>query len=403
MGDGTAEHAGPNAVHLRLADSPPSRKTTAATPSPAPSLPGDALPPKPRANRQPEAREAPSVSSAYTTKDGQLLLGRIEDALDSPFLAEQKGKVNLIFTSPPFPLVRKKKYGNETGEEYIEWLKSLAPRLTELLAPNGSIVLEVGNAWEPGAPVMSTLPLEALLAFKRAASLHLCQHVICHNPARLPSPAAWVNVKRIRLKDSYTHVWWMSHVKEPKADNRNVLTPYGVDMLKLLKSQKYNAGRRPSGHVISEAGFLTNHGGAISANVVELSGEDSKIPSSLLRFAGTGWDATYREYCADEGLEPHPARMQAELAGFFIEFLTSPGDLILDPFAGSNTTGAVAQELGRKWLGVEAAEDYAKGSKARFAELVPQKATKAQAKRAAAVAPPGQVGTLFDEEATNGA
>jgi hypothetical protein len=181
--------------------------------------------------------------------------GRIEDALDCPEIEKVKGKVNLILTSPPFPLVRKKRYGNETGEVYLSWLESLAGRLADLLADDGSIVIEIGNAWEQGSPVMSTLPVEALLAFKKAAKLHLCQHVICHNPARLPSPAEWVNVRRIRLKDSFTHVWWMSRSKNPKADNRNVLNPYGKDMKKLLRTRHYNSGARPSGHVISEKGF----------------------------------------------------------------------------------------------------------------------------------------------------
>src|SRR5208337_1244110 len=100
--------------------------------------------------------------------------------------------------------------------------------------------------------------------------LHLCQQIICHNPARLPGPAAWVNVKRVRLKDSFTHVWWMSRSPTPKADNRRVLTPYSSDMRKLLKTQRYNAGRRPSGHVISERGFLNDHGGAIAPHVIDL-------------------------------------------------------------------------------------------------------------------------------------
>jgi DNA methylase len=113
--------------------------------------------------------------------------GRIEDVLDSPEIEKVKGKVNLILTSPPFPLVRKKRYGNETGEVYLSWLESLAGRLADLLTDDGSIVIEIGNAWEQGSPVMSTLPIEALLAFKKAAKLHLCQHAICHNPARLPS------------------------------------------------------------------------------------------------------------------------------------------------------------------------------------------------------------------------
>lgn len=213
------------------------------------------------------------VKQAYKTSHGRLLHARIEDALEDVPLANLEGKVNLIITSPPFPLVRKKRYGNETGEAYLKWLESLAKGLAALLAPDGSIVIEIGNAWEEGAPIMSTLPLEALLAFKKSAGLHLCQHIICHNPARLPSPTPWVNLKRARLKDSFTHVWWMSKNQFPKADNRHVLNPYRMDMKKLLKSQKYNAGVRPSGHVISEKGFLTDHGGALGPNVIDLTGE----------------------------------------------------------------------------------------------------------------------------------
>jgi DNA modification methylase len=303
---------------------------------------------------------------AYKTPLGAMLIGKVEDALTAPPLTVLRGKVNLVFTSPPFPLVYKKRYGNESGDKYVSWLEELAPSLADLLAPDGSIVVELGNAWVKGAPTMSTLPLEALLSFKRAAKLHLCQHVICHNPARLPSPAAWVNVRRIRLKDSYTHVWWMSRSEFPKADNRKVLMPYSEDMKALLKSRKYNAGKRPSGHVISQTGFLADHGGSISPNVLDLSLETARLPNSLLKFTGTAWDSSYRQYCADHGLELHPARMPMDLAAFFIQFLTNIGDLVLDPFAGSNTTGAAAELLGRRWFAVEAKEVYAEGSKGRF-------------------------------------
>ncbi|MGZ3388756.1 MAG: DNA-methyltransferase [Isosphaeraceae bacterium] len=313
---------------------------------------------------QPKPSKNKKVVQSYKTDFGRMFNGRIEDALVSDQLQAIKGKVNLIMTSPPFPLVRKKRYGNETGEAYLKWLESLAAPLSDLLAPDGSIVIEIGNAWEPGAPVMSTLPLEALLSFKRAAKLNLCQHVICHNPARLPTPAAWVNVKRIRLKDSFTHVWWMSPAEDPKADNRRVLTPYKPDMKRLLKNQSYNAGVRPSGHVISETGFLTDHGGSISPNVIEM--DPASVPESLLKYTGTAWDAKYREYCGQMGLEAHPARMQASLSAFFIKLLTTEGDLVLDPFGGSNTTGAVAEDLGRNWISVEAEKKYIDGSRGRF-------------------------------------
>ncbi len=305
------------------------------------------------------------VKLAYRTKRGKMLLGTIEKALDHKTIQSVKGKVDLILTSPPFPLVRKKRYGNESGTEYLTWLESLAPKLADLLSPKGSLVIELGNAWEKGSPSMSTLSLEALIAFKKAGKLHLCQHVICHNPARLPSPAEWVTVRRIRLKDSFTHVWWMARTEYPKADNRAVLSPYGKDMKKLLSTQSYNAGTRPSGHKISENGFLTNHNGAISANVIEAE-DSSSLPDALLKFSGATWNKSYREYCKNHSLEAHPARMAPPMAGFFISFLTSKGDLVLDPFGGSNTTGAVAEELGRKWIAVEANADYVKGSQGRF-------------------------------------
>lgn len=301
----------------------------------------------------------------YSTSRGRIFNARIETALEFAAFRRLHGKVNAIITSPPFPLVRKKKYGNETGDTYLRWLEALAPRLAELLSEDGSIVIEIGNAWVPGIPEMSTLPLEALLTFKKSARLHLCQHIICHNTARLPSPAQWVTVDRCRLKDSFTHVWWLSKTPNPKADNRRVLTPYSKKMRELINRQQYNAGLRPSGHRVSQKGFLADHGGSISASVIH-SGRSEKLPEALLEFANTGWDANYREYCKRMGYQPHPARMQADLVGFFIDFLTDERDLIFDPFAGSNTTGYVAEALNRRWIAVEADAEYIEGSKGRF-------------------------------------
>ncbi len=301
---------------------------------------------------------------AYRTKLGRLLMGKVEDALDSD-LAKVKGKVDLIFTSPPFPLNRKKKYGNLTGDDYVKWLAGLAPALTELLTPTGSIVVELGNAWEPGRPVMSLLSLKALLEFLERGDLNLCQEFVCHNPARLPSPAQWVNVERIRVKDSYTHVWWMAPTDFPKANNRRVLTEYSDAMKGLLKRQSFNAGKRPSGFNISPTGFLRSNGGAIPANVIEVEDEE-ETPESLLVLSNTTSNDAYAKYCRERDFTPHPARMPPGLPRFFINLLTEPGDLVLDPFGGSNMTGAVAEELGRKWLAIEPESEYVQASRGRF-------------------------------------
>jgi len=140
---------------------------------------------------------------AFETPRGKSYHSKIEDFLESSEARRYRKKVSLIFTSPPFPLNRKKRYGNLQGVEYLSWLSSLAPKFADLLKPDGSIVIEVGNSWNPGEPTMSTLALESLLAFKNQGGLHLCQQFICNNPARLPSPAQWVNVERIRAKVRY--------------------------------------------------------------------------------------------------------------------------------------------------------------------------------------------------------
>jgi site-specific DNA-methyltransferase (cytosine-N4-specific) len=278
-------------------------------------------------------------SEAYRTARGFMVQGTAEVVLASPLLEQYRGKVQLIFTSPPFPLNRKKQYGNRQGEAYVKWLSGFAPLFREFLKPDGSIVLEMGNAWEPGKPAMSTLALRALLAFLDAGNLSLCQQFICYNPARLPTPAQWVNVERIRVKDAFTHVWWMSTTDRPKADNRGVLRDYSASMLKLLASKKYNAGARPSEHHIGASSFFTDNKGA--------------IPSNVLTYANTAASDDYLKYCRKHSLQLHPARMPAKLPEFFIKFLTEQGDLVLDPFGGSNTTGAAADRLKRQWLSIE--------------------------------------------------
>ena len=310
-------------------------------------------------------RAKPNAQVAYRTSLGFCVKGHAENALISPLLAKFKGKVNLIFTSPPFPLNRKKKYDNLNGQEYIDWLSSFANLFKEFLTPNGSIVMEVGNSWESGKPIMSTLALEALLSFHRKGDLNLCQQFVWNNPARLPSPAQWVTVERIRLKDSYTHLWWMSPSERPQADNRRVLTEYSASMKSLLKAQKYNSGRRPSEHNIGEKSFLKDNQGAIPSNHLKIS-HSTDPPSNVIEMANTQASTTYQAFCRENGLQPHPARMPSALAEFFIKFLTSPNDLVLDPFGGSNTTGSAAEKLKRKWITIEPTEDYIAGSKGRF-------------------------------------
>jgi site-specific DNA-methyltransferase (cytosine-N4-specific) len=292
------------------------------------------------------------LTPIFRTELGELYHGKTETLLRNGTLSHLTNRVQLIFTSPPFPLNDKKRYGNLQGGEYLAWFASLAPLFRTLLTPDGSIVIELGNAWDPGKPAQSLLPIKSLLEFIERGSFTLCQEITYYNPARLPSPAQWVTIKRVRLKDATTRFWWMSTSSNPKADNRKVLKPYSESMKRLLSRKTYNSGLRPSEHSISADGFLTDNGGSISPNLIEVS--------------NTASASDYQAFCRKHEVTPHPARMPRELPEFFIKFLTDEHDIVFDPFGGSNTTGAAAEGLNRRWVTVEVNGCYAASSVSRF-------------------------------------
>jgi len=279
-------------------------------------------------------------------------LGRIYhgNSLDFLHAGASEGSVDLVVTSPPFGLVRKKSYGNEDADEYCEWFRPFAAGCRRVLRDKGSLVIDIGGAWKPGTPTRSLYHFELLLMLCRDYGFHLCEEHFWWNPSKLPTPAEWVNVRRIRVKDAVNCIWWLSPTPWPKANNRRVLVPYSDSMRHLLKNG-YTARLRPSGHDISDK-FQRDNGGA--------------VPPNLLAIANTESNGRYQDYCRRNGLEVHPARFPAQLPEYFIRMLTEPGDLVVDPFAGSCVTGVVAEAMERRWACVELLESYLQGALGRF-------------------------------------
>ncbi|MEM7716128.1 MAG: site-specific DNA-methyltransferase [Cyanobacteria bacterium P01_A01_bin.68] len=282
----------------------------------------------------------------YSTKYGKTYLG------DSLKLIKEipENSINLIITSPPFALTRKKEYGNESADKYIEWFLPFANEFQRVLVENGSFVLDLGGAYLRGNPIRSIYQYELLVRLCKEFGFYLAQEFYHYNPSRLPTPAEWVTIRRIRVKDSVNVVWWLSKTPHPKADNRKVLKPYSQSMKKLLK-KGYKPKLRPSGHDISDK-FQKDNQGAIPPNLLEIANTESRSP--------------YLRRCKEAEIKPHPARFPSGFAEFFIKFLTDEHDIVLDPFAGSNTTGSVAETLQRRWMSFEINENYLIGSKYRF-------------------------------------
>ena len=286
---------------------------------------------------------------AYTTQSGAAYRGDSRELLHE--LRDES--LDLVITSPPFALQRQKAYGNKDQAEYLDWLMDFARLVYAKLKPSGSFVMDVGGAYQKGVPTRSLYHLRLPIRFCDEIGFFLAEDFYWFNPAKLPSPIEWVNKRKLRAKDSVNNLWWFSKTEWPKADVSKVLVPYSGRMLKLMEdpAKFYKPKTRPSGHDISR-GFAKDNGGA--------------IPSNLLQISNTESNGTYVAGCKAVDAERHPARFPSKLPEFFIRFLTDPGDVVLDIFAGSNTTGQVAEAEGRNWLAFEERIDYLAGSVFRF-------------------------------------
>ena len=285
----------------------------------------------------------------YTTEYGAAYVG---DSLE--LLAQlDSNSIDLVMTSPPFALQREKTYGNVEQEAYVNWLFVFCEQVYRVLKPHGSFVIDLGGAYQSKRPVRSLHNYRILIKLCDELDFRLAEEFFWYNPSKLPSPIEWVNKRKIRAKDSVNTIWWLSKTDHPKANVSNVLVPYSERMKKLLKNPEkyYQPKERPSGHDIGTA-FATNNGGA--------------IPSNLLQIPNTESSSRYIQLCKAVNVPSHPARFPQKLPLFFINFLTEPGDIVLDIFAGSNTTGAAAESVQRRWIAFEQNLSYLSASVFRF-------------------------------------
>lgn len=293
----------------------------------------------------------PAADRIYVTAMGAQICADSRKILE----ALPNNSVDLVVTSPPFALLREKAYGNESQNAYVEWMHTFGTAVHRVLKPNGSFVLDLGGSYERGKPVRSLYQFRVLIDLCDNVGFRLAEEFYWHNPAKLPSPIEWVNKRKIRAKDSVNTVWWLSKSDWPKADVSKVLAPYSDRMKKLIENPEkfYKPKGRPSGHDISK-GFGFDNGGA--------------IPSNLLQYSNTESTSSYLRKCKLIGRDAHPARFPSDLPSFFIRFLTDPGDIVVDIFSGSNTTGKTCENLGREWLSIEDRRDYAALSVVRFTD-----------------------------------
>lgn len=202
------------------------------------------------------------------------------------------GSVDLVMTSPPFALTRQKEYGNEPVERYLEWFLPFTREIKRVLKDTGSFVLDIGGAWLPGAPVRSTYHFEVAIKLVQDG-FRLAQDFYWYNPSRLPSPAEWVTVRRVRVKDAVNMVWWFSKTDHPHADTRRAANW-------VIDTTGESMERGPSGNVPA--------------------GEGGAIPANMLTIPNAATDLRYMRACEELGVKPPPFASPTSWCAFLSSF-----------------------------------------------------------------------------------
>jgi site-specific DNA-methyltransferase (cytosine-N4-specific) len=124
----------------------------------------------------------PGFIPMYRTKLGEAYCGPAEVLL----AALPDSSIDLIMTSPPFALRKKKEYGNVEPERYVDWFHEFAVHFHRVLKNDGSLVIHIGGSWERGRPTRSLYQYRLLLDLcePKADRLRVCR-------AEYSTMAAW--------------------------------------------------------------------------------------------------------------------------------------------------------------------------------------------------------------------
>lgn len=274
------------------------------------------------------------------------------------FFSGFKENIDLVFTSPPYPLAIQRNYGNVSESEYVDWLCRTIEPVIHLLHDGASICLNVGNdIFLSKSPARSLYRERLVLALSDRFGLHKMDELIWHNPNKAPTPIQWASLQRVQLNSGYEPVYWFTNnPQKVKSNNQAVLMPHTEQHKKLIANGG-NQTHRVSGdgsHVKKVGAYQNQTAGKIPRNVLS-------IPHDAR--SNKPWFDKLKEM----GLPQHGALFPLALAEFFVRFLTKENDLVVDPFSGGFTTSLAAEKLNRRWVGTEQILEYVQGAKLRFA------------------------------------
>jgi site-specific DNA-methyltransferase (adenine-specific) len=235
--------------------------------------------------------------------------------------------VDLIVTSPPYADQRKSTYGGMNADRYVKWFMPIADELYRVLKPTGSFVLNIKERVVDGE--RHTYVMELIIEMRKRGWLYT-EEYIWHK--RNCYPGKWPN----RFRDAWERCIHFTKQKRFAMYQEAVMVPMGDWKNARLKNLSDTDRLRDESRV----------GSGFGKKIENWIGRDMAYPDNVLHFA------------TECGNKNHSAAFPESLPEWFIKLFTKPGDMVMDPFAGSGTTMRVAHNLQRSSIGIELLDEY---------------------------------------------
>jgi site-specific DNA-methyltransferase (cytosine-N4-specific) len=296
----------------------------------------------------------------FSTKLGVAIIGYSQSVF-----AKLNEPIHLILTSPEYPLRNPRKYGNVTEPEYVDWVCKTIEPVVKNLVDGGVLTLNISNdIFLPHSAARSLYRERLVIALYERLGLYKMDEIPWVNLSKPPGPFQYASKRRVQLNVGWEAIYYFSNNPDKViTDNRRVLEPHTEDHLKLINSggEKRTAVKSDGAYRIKEGSYGRQTEGRIPKNVI---------------FAGTSCaeNRKYKRDAEELGYQPHGAMMPIKVPDFLIRLFTKENELVVDPFAGSFTTAKAAENLNRRWIGVDPVVDYVMGASCRFQDCVGFKA-----------------------------
>jgi len=235
--------------------------------------------------------------------------------------------IDLIVTSPPYADQRISTYGGIKPDEYVDWFLPRAGEFYRVLKPGGSFVLNIKEKAVNGE--RHTYVLELILALRKQG-WRWTEEYIWHK--KNCYPGKWPN----RFRDAWERCLHFTRERRFKMNQDAVMVPMGDWAQTRLKSLGKNDVVRYESQV----------GNAFAKKIANWKERELAYPSNVLHLA------------TETGNKRHSAAYPLALPHWFIRLFTDPGDVVLDPFAGSGTTLQAALELDRTAIGIDISAEF---------------------------------------------